>query len=52
VDRIQYAGSVHDEEEIAAVVEVLRGGARALRIGRNVREMERLVAATFGKARG
>ncbi len=52
VDRIEYAGSVHDEEEIAAVVEVLRGGATALRIGRNVREMERLVAAASGKARG
>jgi CDP-6-deoxy-D-xylo-4-hexulose-3-dehydrase len=52
MERIEYAGSVHDEEEIAAVVEVLRGGATALRIGRNVREMERLVAAAFGKERG
>ena len=52
MNRIEYAGSVHDEEEIAAVVEVLRGGATALRIGRNVREMERLVAAAFGKDRG
>ncbi|MET1003439.1 MAG: aminotransferase class I/II-fold pyridoxal phosphate-dependent enzyme, partial [Acidimicrobiia bacterium] len=52
MNRIEYAGSVHDEEEIAAVVEVLRGGATALRIGRNVREMERLVAAAFGKERG
>ena len=34
------------------MVAVLRGGATALRIGRNVREMERLVAAAFGKARG
>ena len=50
--RIAYAGSVHGEEEIAAVVEVLRGGATALRIGRNVEEMERLVAEVFGKARG
>ena len=31
---------------------MLRGGATALRIGRNVREMERLVAASFGKRRG
>ena len=38
--RIDYAGSVHDEREIAAVVEVLRGGPTALRIGRNVRAME------------
>jgi CDP-6-deoxy-D-xylo-4-hexulose-3-dehydrase len=51
-NRIEYAGSVHDEEEIEAVVEVLRGGATALRIGRNVKEMERLVAESFGKARG
>ena len=50
--RIEYAGSVHDEEEIAAVVDVLRGGPTALRIGKNVREMERLVAGLFGKRRG
>jgi CDP-6-deoxy-D-xylo-4-hexulose-3-dehydrase len=50
--RIEYAGSVHDEEEIAAVVSVLRGGATALRIGKNVREMERLVAESFGKRQG
>ncbi len=50
--RIEYAGSVHDDEEIDAVVEVLRGGATALRIGRNMREMETQVAALFGKRRG
>jgi dTDP-4-amino-4,6-dideoxygalactose transaminase len=50
--RIDYAGSVHGEEEIAAVLEVLRGPATALRIGRNVKEMERLVAATFAKRQG
>src|SRR5437879_3630099 len=50
--RIEYAGSVHDDEEIDAVVAVLRGGANALRIGRNVREFERQVAALFGKRRG
>lgn len=50
--RIEYAGSVHDEEEIRAVETVLRGGPSALRIGKNVREMERLVASTFGKRRG
>jgi len=50
--RIEYAGSVHDEEEIEAVIAVLRGGATALRIGRNVRELERQVAALFGKRRG
>jgi CDP-6-deoxy-D-xylo-4-hexulose-3-dehydrase len=50
--RIDYAGSVHDEREIEAVVEVLRGGPTALRIGRNVRAMEQRVAALFGKRRG
>jgi CDP-6-deoxy-D-xylo-4-hexulose-3-dehydrase len=50
--RIEYAGSVHDDEEIDAVVEVLRGGATALRIGRNVRQFEEQVAALFGKRRG
>ncbi|HEX6423607.1 MAG TPA: DegT/DnrJ/EryC1/StrS family aminotransferase [Acidimicrobiales bacterium] len=50
--RIEYAGSVHDEREIAAVVEVLRGGPTALRIGRNVRAMEARVAALFAKRRG
>ncbi len=50
--RIDYAGSVHDEREIEAVVAVLRGGAQALRIGRNVREFERRVAELFGKRRG
>jgi CDP-6-deoxy-D-xylo-4-hexulose-3-dehydrase len=52
VPRIEYAGSVHDEEEVEAVVSVLRGGATALRIGRHVRELEQLVAASFGKRRG
>lgn len=50
--RIEYAGSVHGEEEIRAVEDVLRGGPGALRIGKNVREMERLVASSFGKQRG
>jgi CDP-4-dehydro-6-deoxyglucose reductase, E1 len=50
--RIEYAGSVHDEREIEAVVSVLRGGPTALRIGRNVKEMERRVAELYGKRRG
>lgn len=50
--RIDYAGSVHDEREIEAVVAVLRGGPTALRIGKNVRAMEQRVAALFGKQRG
>ena len=49
MDRIEYAGSVHDEQEIEAVVQVLRGGPTALRIGKNVKEMERRVAESFGK---
>ena len=50
--RIEYAGSVHDEEEIEAVVEVLRGGPTALRIGKNVKAFEQGVAELFGKRRG
>ena len=50
--RIDYAGSVHDQREIDAVVEVLQGGPTALRIGRNVKAMERRVADLFAKRRG
>jgi CDP-6-deoxy-D-xylo-4-hexulose-3-dehydrase len=50
--KIPYAGSVHDEREVAAVCEVLRGGSQALRIGRNVREFEQGIAQLFGKRRG
>src|SRR5581483_8576603 len=50
--RIEYSGSVHDDEEIDAVVEVLRGGATALRIGRNVRAFEAAVAELFAKQHG
>jgi CDP-4-dehydro-6-deoxyglucose reductase, E1 len=52
IRRIEYAGSVHDEAEIEAIVSVLRAGQHALRVGRKVLEMERLVAALFGKQRG
>jgi CDP-6-deoxy-D-xylo-4-hexulose-3-dehydrase len=52
VRRIEYAGSVHDEQEVAACLEVLRGGATALRIGRNVRAFEEGVAELFAKRRG
>ncbi|MCU1462002.1 MAG: putative aminotransferase [Acidimicrobiales bacterium] len=52
VRRIDYAGSVHDEREIAAVVGVLRGGPTALRIGRHTRQFEQRVAELFGKRRG
>jgi CDP-4-dehydro-6-deoxyglucose reductase, E1 len=50
--RIDYAGSVHDDREIEAVVRVLRGGPQALRIGRHVRAFEHAVADLFGKRRG
>ena len=50
--RIEYAGSVHDEREIDAVVAVLRGGPQALRIGKSVRAFERGIAELFGKRRG
>lgn len=50
--RIDYAGSVHDDAEIDAVVEVLRGGPTSMRIGKNVKAMERRVADLFAKKRG
>jgi CDP-6-deoxy-D-xylo-4-hexulose-3-dehydrase len=50
--KIPYAGSVHDEREVAAVCEVLRGGPQALRIGPHVREFEQRIAELFGKRRG
>lgn len=50
--RIDYAGSVHDDAEIEAVVEVLRGGPTSMRIGKNVKAMERRVADLFAKKRG
>jgi CDP-6-deoxy-D-xylo-4-hexulose-3-dehydrase len=50
--RIPYAGSVHDDQEVAAICEVLAGGPQALRIGKNVREFERRIADLFGKRRG
>jgi CDP-6-deoxy-D-xylo-4-hexulose-3-dehydrase len=50
--RIDYAGSVHDDREIEAVVAVLRGGPQALRIGKAVRAFEQAIADVFGKGRG
>jgi CDP-4-dehydro-6-deoxyglucose reductase, E1 len=52
VDRVFYAGSVHDEAEIDAVVEVLRDGPMGIWPGRRVNAMEREVAALFGKQLG
>ena len=51
-ERVFYSSSVHDEAEIAAVVEVLRSGPQGLWPGRRVNAMERQVAELFGKRRG
>jgi CDP-6-deoxy-D-xylo-4-hexulose-3-dehydrase len=51
-NRVLYAQSVHDETEIEAVVGVLRSGPTSLRPGPNVAELERQVAALFGKPLG
>lgn len=50
--RVLYAGSVHDEAEIEACVEVLRSGPNAFRIGRRVAQFEAEVAALFAKRGG
>ncbi|MHA3021722.1 DegT/DnrJ/EryC1/StrS family aminotransferase [Mycobacterium sp. BMJ-28] len=50
--RVIYARSVHGEAEIDACLEVLRGGPFALKIGKNVAEMEQRVADLYGKQLG
>ncbi|XGU18817.1 hypothetical protein ACETU7_25600 [Rhodococcus sp. 3Y1] len=50
-ERITYARATHGEEEIQAVVDVLRSGHQGLRIGKNVFEMEERIAALAGKVR-
>jgi CDP-4-dehydro-6-deoxyglucose reductase, E1 len=50
--RVMYATAVFDDEEIGAILSVLDGGRGTLRIGKNVAEMERRVAALFGKSGG
>lgn len=47
--RVNYGQTVHGEEEIAAVVEVLRSSTQ---MGKNVRAMEAAVASLFAKPRG
>jgi len=49
---VLYAQAVYDDEEIAAVVDVLKNDAVALMNGRRVKEFERRVADKFGKAHG
>lgn len=51
-ERITYARATHGEEEIQAVVDVLRSGHQGLRIGKNVAEMERRIAELSGKKYG
>ncbi|MEI4744458.1 DegT/DnrJ/EryC1/StrS aminotransferase family protein [Rhodococcus erythropolis] len=51
-ERITYARATHGEEEIQAVVDVLRSGHQGLRIGKNVFEMEERIAALAGKKFG
>ncbi len=51
-ERITYARATHGEEEIQAVVGVLRSGHQGLRIGKHVKEMETRVAALSGKKYG
>lgn len=47
--RVNYGQSVHGEDEIAAVVNVLRGSTQ---MGRNVRGMQERVSALFAKRHG
>lgn len=47
--RVNYGQTVHDEEEIAAVVEVLRTSTQ---MGPKVREMQERVSALFAKKHG
>ncbi|MDF1604734.1 DegT/DnrJ/EryC1/StrS family aminotransferase [Nocardioides sp. YIM 152315] len=51
-DRITYARATHGEEEIQAVLDVLRSGHQGLRIGKHVASMEERVAALTGKQHG
>jgi len=51
-DRVFYSSSVHDEEEIEAVVDVLRSGPQGLWPGRRVVKFEHKIAALFGKEYG
>ena len=50
--RILYSGSVHDQAEKDAVMRVLDGGVSSFALGENVAEMERRIAALFGKSSG
>ena len=51
-ERITYARATHGEDEIRAVVDVLRSGHQGLRIGKNVLELERRIPELSGKQYG
>ncbi|AXY54585.1 DegT/DnrJ/EryC1/StrS family aminotransferase [Rhodococcus ruber] len=51
-ERITYARATHGEDEIRAVVDVLRSGHQGLRIGKNVFELERRIPELSGKQYG
>jgi CDP-6-deoxy-D-xylo-4-hexulose-3-dehydrase len=51
-DRITYARATHGEEEIQAVLDVLRSGHQGLRIGKHVAAMETRVAELSGQRYG
>src|SRR5699024_8907915 len=51
-DRITYARATHGEDEIQAVLDVLRSGHQGLRIGTNVAELETRIPRLSGKQYG
>lgn len=51
-ERITYARATHGEDEIQAVIDVLRSGHQGLRIGKNVFELERRIPELSGKKFG
>ncbi len=50
--RVLYAEAVYGEEEISAVIDVLRNDSLALMNGKRVKEFEGRVAGLFGKTHG
>ena len=47
--RVLYAEAVYDDEEISAVLNVLKNNPHQLMSGENVRKFEQQVAKIFGK---
>ena len=50
--RVLYAEAVYDDEEISAVLNVLKNNPHQLMSGENVRKFEQQVAKIFGKNYG